>query len=129
MQQLAHPGFSFARSKFFIEFPGRQDPASIKREDQIVVLVDLYVTPRHSCVIAAADGNEPGDDRQVGRRRSFYESAAFNTTKNVLPWPGELFTPMRPPCATVISRAMESPRPAPVLVWSGARKKRSKIRA
>src|SRR5690349_4155145 len=41
---------------------------------------------------------------------------AFKMTKKVLPWPGLLFTPMRPPCATVISRAMDRPRRAPVFV-------------
>ena len=51
------------------------------------------------------------------------------TTKKVQPSPGgSSFTPICPPCDTVISRAMDNPSPAPDWVWPGTRKKRSNIR-
>ena len=48
-------------------------------------------------------------------------SASGTTKKNSLPSPGLLITPISPPCATTISRAIDSPNPTPDLFVPGTR--------
>src|SRR5438034_10639259 len=60
------------------------------------------------------------DDQYLVRGHSHASRAAIelrhwrgSTTKKVLPWPTELWTPVCPPCASTIRRVNASPRPVP----------------